>query len=133
VRPSALRPLLLAAGLLAAAAGTPAQEPGEKFKVLDLVFRVVDTGGKVQDLQMKETKTEVRIDLAADVLFDFDKADIKPAASDSLSSPAAPSAISSITQGSEHSIARRSPAVSRKAFISDSACRQDGGPSRTSR
>jgi outer membrane protein OmpA-like peptidoglycan-associated protein len=85
VRPSPpLRLLLLAAGLLAAAAGTQAQEPGEKFKVLDLVFRVVDMGGKVQDLQMKETKTEVRIDLAADVLFDFDKADIKPAASESL-------------------------------------------------
>ena len=84
MRPFPLRLLLLAAALLAATAGTQAQEPGEKFKVLDLVFRVVDMGGKVQDLQMKETKTEVRIDLAADVLFDFDKADIKPAASDAL-------------------------------------------------
>jgi outer membrane protein OmpA-like peptidoglycan-associated protein len=84
VRSFPFRPLLLAAALLAATAGTQAQEPGEKFKVLDLVFRVVDMGGKVQDLQIKETKTEVRIDLAADVLFDFDKADIRPAASDSL-------------------------------------------------
>lgn len=73
----------LACGLLAAAAAG-AQAPGEQFKVLDLQFRVVDMGGKVQDMQMKETKTEVRIDLAADVLFDFDKADIKPAASESL-------------------------------------------------
>jgi outer membrane protein OmpA-like peptidoglycan-associated protein len=83
---SPVRPFLLAASVFGALLLAPlrAQEPNEKFKVLDLVFRVVDLGGKVQDLQMKETKTEVRIDLAADVLFDFDKADIKPAASDSL-------------------------------------------------
>jgi outer membrane protein OmpA-like peptidoglycan-associated protein len=34
----------------------------------------------VQDLQIKETATEIRIELAADVLFDFDKADILPKA-----------------------------------------------------
>ena len=49
-------------------------------KVLDLVFRVEDLDGKVQDLQVKETKQEIRIELAADVLFDFDKADILPKA-----------------------------------------------------
>jgi outer membrane protein OmpA-like peptidoglycan-associated protein len=86
MKPLLVRPLLLAASILVALLVAPlrAEGPNEKFKVLDLVFRVVDLGGKVQDLQMKETKTEVRIDLAADVLFDFDKADIKPAASDSL-------------------------------------------------
>ena len=80
--------LLLAAALFGGPLTWPdpssAQEPGEKFKVLDLVFRVDDLSGKVQDLTVKETKTEVRIDLAADVLFDFDKAEIKPAGSDSL-------------------------------------------------
>ena len=52
-------------------------------KVIDLVFRVDDMGGKVQDtsgkvqsLAVKESSVEVRIDLAADVLFDFDKAEI---------------------------------------------------------
>ena len=53
-------------------------------KVLDLVFRVEDMGGKVQSLEVKESPTEVRIDLAADVLFDFDKADILPKAQATL-------------------------------------------------
>ena len=33
---------------------------------------------------MKETETEVRIELAADVLFDFDKADVLPKAEQTL-------------------------------------------------
>lgn len=57
-------------------------------KILDLVFRVEDMGGKVQDLAVKETPTEVRIDLAADVLFDFDKADLLPKAQQTLSQAA---------------------------------------------
>jgi outer membrane protein OmpA-like peptidoglycan-associated protein len=48
-----------------------------KTQVLDLVFKVEDLGGKVQDLQLKESDTEIRIELAADVLFDFDKADVR--------------------------------------------------------
>lgn len=50
----------------------------------DLKFAVVDMGGKAQDLQVKETATEIRIELAADVLFDFDKATIKPEAASAL-------------------------------------------------
>ena len=55
-----------------------------KMQVLDLVFKVEDIGGKVADLQLKETDTEIRIELAADVLFDFDKADIKRDARNAL-------------------------------------------------
>jgi outer membrane protein OmpA-like peptidoglycan-associated protein len=58
---------------------------------LDLRFTVVDLGGKTQSLeaktqslQVKETATEVRINLAADVLFDFDKSTIKPEAAKAL-------------------------------------------------
>jgi outer membrane protein OmpA-like peptidoglycan-associated protein len=66
-----------------------AQENGKVMdqiagKVLDLVFRVEDIGGKVQELQVKESATEVRIELAADVLFDFDKAEILPKAQSAL-------------------------------------------------
>ena len=61
----------------------PASAQEEK-KVLDLIFTVKDLGGKVQDLQIKESKTEIRIALAADVLFDFDKADIRPDAQSAL-------------------------------------------------
>jgi outer membrane protein OmpA-like peptidoglycan-associated protein len=53
-------------------------------KVLDLNYRVDDTGGRVQDLDIKETPTEVRIELAADVLFDFDKAVLLPKAQQTL-------------------------------------------------
>lgn len=54
------------------------------FANTDLKFAVVDMGGKTQDLQVKETATEIRIELAADVLFDFDKATIKPEAATAL-------------------------------------------------
>jgi outer membrane protein OmpA-like peptidoglycan-associated protein len=77
------------AGLFACAQFAAAQESNQvidpsKNKILDLVFRVDDLGGKVQDLQVKETGQEIRIELAADVLFDFDKADLRPAAQKTL-------------------------------------------------
>ncbi len=58
-------------------------------KVIDLLFTVVDVGSTVQDLQVKEIGNEVRIDLAADVLFDFDKSDILPKAEETLNKAAA--------------------------------------------
>lgn len=79
--------LLLSAVLLAAPSVGISQE-GEG-KILDLVFTIRDMGGKVQDLQIKETKSEIRIELAADVLFDFDKADILPKAQEALKQVAA--------------------------------------------
>ena len=72
----------LLAALLAVPNPGSSQEGGAK--ILDLIFRVQDMGGKVQDIQVKETKTEIRIELAADVLFDFDKADILPKAKEAL-------------------------------------------------
>jgi outer membrane protein OmpA-like peptidoglycan-associated protein len=66
------------------AAEDPAPPADLKMQVLDLVFKVEDIGGKVADLQLKETDTEIRIELAADVLFDFDKADIKRDARNAL-------------------------------------------------
>ena len=69
-------------------AGWAAEEPEPvvdlKMQVLDLIFKVEDIGGKVLDLQMKETDTEIRIELAADVLFDFDKAEIRSDARNAL-------------------------------------------------
>jgi outer membrane protein OmpA-like peptidoglycan-associated protein len=58
------------------------------FHVADLVYRVDDMGGKIESLEVKETSTEVRIDLAADVLFDFDKATLLPQAQQTLSQAA---------------------------------------------
>ena len=58
------------------------------FQVRDIVFHVEDMGGKIENLEVKETPTEVRIDLAADVLFDFDKAVLLPKAQQTLSQAA---------------------------------------------
>jgi outer membrane protein OmpA-like peptidoglycan-associated protein len=55
-----------------------------KFATEDIGGKTQDTAGKTQDLQVKETATEIRIELAADVLFDFDKATIKPEAATAL-------------------------------------------------
>jgi outer membrane protein OmpA-like peptidoglycan-associated protein len=64
------------------AGGPVDNDPGPpyQFKIVDLVFRVENIAGAVLDLEVKETPTEVRVDMAADVLFDFDKADLLPKA-----------------------------------------------------
>jgi outer membrane protein OmpA-like peptidoglycan-associated protein len=69
---------------IGSAAEGPEPVSNLKMQVLDLIFKVEDIGGKVMDLQVKETATEIRIELAADVLFDFDKADIRPDAQNAL-------------------------------------------------
>lgn len=58
-------------------------------EVRDLVFGNDDVAGAISDIEVKETPTEIRIELAADVLFDFDKADILPKAEDALKQAAA--------------------------------------------
>jgi outer membrane protein OmpA-like peptidoglycan-associated protein len=60
-----------------------------KFKVENMSFQVEDMSGKVENLQVKETATEVRVKMAADVLFDFDKAIIKVQAEATLLQAAA--------------------------------------------
>lgn len=75
---------LFVLSLVAALACMPQDEVAPvgalQYKVLDLVYTIKDFGRKVLDLKVKETDTELRIELAADVLFDFDKADILPKA-----------------------------------------------------
>jgi outer membrane protein OmpA-like peptidoglycan-associated protein len=81
---------LVALSVLVLIAGM-AHAQDEKGKILDLQGKIIDlkervesTGGKQLALEMKETAEDIRIDLAADVLFDFDKADIRPEASATL-------------------------------------------------
>ncbi|MBE3096221.1 MAG: hypothetical protein IMZ44_03710, partial [Planctomycetes bacterium] len=54
--------------------------PDAKREIRDLRFIVEDLEPRVEDLRIKETDLELRIELAADVLFDFDRATIKAAA-----------------------------------------------------
>jgi outer membrane protein OmpA-like peptidoglycan-associated protein len=55
-----------------------------RLAVIDMAGKPVETAGKVQALNVKETATEIRIELAADVLFDVDKADIRRDAASAL-------------------------------------------------
>ena len=64
---------------------------GLEFNTKDLIFSTEDLAGGVQaleikqsDLAIEETETEIRIELAADVLFDFDSADLRPEAEKAL-------------------------------------------------
>ncbi len=82
---------LLAGNLHAQEPQVPEVRPDPSTQVIDLIFKVEDLEGKVedlhgnvQDLKVQETDTEIRIELAADVLFDFDKADIRPQAQEAL-------------------------------------------------
>lgn len=87
-----LRALVLV--LIATACSVPAvfaQKPPYETKVLEIQGKVLDIvgvqrgiDGVLQDLGAKVTAQEIVIDLATDVLFDFDKADLKPAATESL-------------------------------------------------
>ena len=94
--------------LVLAAAALPqrsAADPTYKTKILDLVSHVEDMSGKTQsmagnvqsmdtkiqsmvgqskDMAVKQSRTEVRIELASDVLFDFDSAEIQPKARQTL-------------------------------------------------
>lgn len=70
--------------------------PNPRASVVDLQFKTVDLGssagnigGQIKDLAVKETATEIRIELAADVLFEFDKAVLLPKAEQTLQQAAA--------------------------------------------
>ncbi len=78
-----------AAALAACSCGAALAAQDQPSRVLDLEYRIQDLGGRVQDLNIRETETEIRIEMAADVLFDFDKADIKREATPSLEKVAA--------------------------------------------
>ena len=64
----------------------PAQTAGQ-FPSADLVFPSADLRFPVS-LEVQETAQEIRIELAADVLFDFDKAEIRPDAAATLAEAA---------------------------------------------
>jgi outer membrane protein OmpA-like peptidoglycan-associated protein len=85
----------LAAMIAAMACGNvSAQAPPSKVlllesKVLDIVGVSLGLDAKLKDLGAKVVGSEIVIELAADVLFDFDKHAIKPAAVPSLAKVAA--------------------------------------------
>lgn len=56
---------------------------------VDLVYTTEDLEGRVDALALSETDTEIRIELAADVLFAFDRSDIQSEAGAALAEAAA--------------------------------------------
>lgn len=60
-----------------------------KHEVDNLKYTIEDLGGATRDLEVKETDTEIQIDLAADVLFAFDSAELQPEATEALQQAAA--------------------------------------------
>ena len=91
--------LLLAAASAVFAAAEVASPPLDlKYEVLDLVHTIQNlqaatsdldkssraVEGEVRGMEVKETDLEVKISLSGDILFDFDKADIRPAAEPTL-------------------------------------------------
>ena len=94
-----LKRIALTVATLVVSAVAVAQEKGKvtslqikvtplQYRVTDLSGKPVDIGGRVEDLAVKETPTEVTIELNADVLFDFDKADVLPKAEETLTKAA---------------------------------------------
>ena len=58
-------------------------------KILDIVGVTRGVDGVMKDLGAKVTAQEIKIELSADVLFDFDKFDLRPEAAESLTKVAA--------------------------------------------
>jgi len=84
--------LLIVAASVAAAERAPnaadtqaaAHEALGRAKILDIVGMTRGIAGVLKDLNAKVTDREIRIELSADVLFDFDKHDLRPEAIPSL-------------------------------------------------
>lgn len=71
-------------GLVGGAVGTKSGSEGVAGGAVDLKSQVVDLVAKGVDV--KETADEIKINLLGDILFDFDKADIRPVAEPTLTS-----------------------------------------------
>ena len=119
MRPLAALALLLSAALVSAAPAEKYPGPDDpatlaaarqalgRAKVLDLVGITRGIDGVLKDLGAKVTDREIRIELSADVLFDFDKYDLRPEGLASLgkvaevlrASPDAPVSIEGHTDG----------------------------------
>lgn len=62
--------------------------PDAKREIRDLRYVIEDIGGAERGLNMKESATEVQIELPADVLFDFDRYALRSEARESLAEAA---------------------------------------------
>jgi outer membrane protein OmpA-like peptidoglycan-associated protein len=103
-------------------------------KVLDIVGIARGLEGALKDLGAKVTEKEIVIELDADVLFDFDKHDLKPAALDTLTKVAgvlkemgkAPATIEGHTDGKGSSDYNQKLSDRRASSVKDWLVKQGG-------
>lgn len=78
--------ILLGLLLLFNVASTQAEGPSSDIhsRILDLQFHTEDLKGATQGLEVKETASEIKIELAGDILFDFDKWSLRAEAEPTL-------------------------------------------------
>ena len=128
--------LVAAAALGAVAANPPGKVLPIEAKVLDIVGVSSGLQGALQDLGAKVVGQEIVIELSADVLFDFDKADLKPAAVESLtkvaevlnSMPASPATVDGHTDGKGGADYNQKLSERRANAVKDWLVKQGGVP-----
>ena len=132
----------LAIALLAACctAALAQNQPGKilpvEGKVLDIVGVSLGIESALKDLGAKVVGQEIVIELSADVLFDFDKADLKPAAVDSLTKvaavlkgmPGSPATIDGHTDGKGQADYNQKLSERRANSVKDWLAKQGGVP-----
>lgn len=64
-------------------------EESYRFKILDIIYRSENIAGKVEDFAVRESDVDIRLELNADVLFEFDRAELLPNAEPVLRKAAA--------------------------------------------
>jgi len=129
--------LLAAIGCgLALAQTQPAKVLPVEGKVLDIVGVTRGVEGALQDLGAKVVGQEIVIELDADVLFDFDKSDLKPIAVDSLTKlaevlkgmPNSPATVDGHTDGKGNADYNQKLSERRANSVKDWLVRQGGIP-----
>ena len=105
-------------------------------KTLDIVGLTRGLEGALQDLGAKVVGGEIVIELSADVLFDFDKADLKPAAVESLTKvaevlkgmPTSPASVDGHTDGKGNAEYNQKLSERRANAVKDWLVKQGGVP-----
>jgi outer membrane protein OmpA-like peptidoglycan-associated protein len=105
-------------------------------QVLDIVGLTRGVEGSLEDLGAKVVGQEIVIELSADVLFDFDKAELKPAAVESLTKvadvlkgmPTAPATVDGHTDGKGAPDYNQKLSERRASAVRDWLVKQGGVP-----
>ncbi|HUL96136.1 MAG TPA: OmpA family protein [Usitatibacter sp.] len=121
---------------VAGAEDQPAKVLDIERQVLDIEGLSLGLEGALQDLGAKVVGQEIVIELSADVLFDFDKADLKPAAKGTLAKvaevlkgmPNSPASVDGHTDGKGNADYNQKLSERRASSVRDWLVKQGGVP-----